>query len=223
MTRKSKKQKFEAKLSNHEIASKNVIIVSRRQEGNPLLKFIKLVPWRYATKDEDIIVDYLLGAGACALFLSLKYHMLKPEYLWTRVEALPRHEFNLRVLLCLVDVEDNEMAIKNITKIAERQNLTLILAWSSFEAARYLETYKSYEKKNADSIREKQATPGLEGQLNKCLTSIRSVNKTDVITLATAFGSLKSIAQASIEELSLCPGIGRLKATRIYEAFHSPF
>lgn len=46
----------------------NAILVSRRQEGNPLLKYIRSVRWQYA----DIVPDYQMGAGTCALFLSLR-------------------------------------------------------------------------------------------------------------------------------------------------------
>jgi DNA integrity scanning protein DisA with diadenylate cyclase activity len=43
-------------------------------------------------------------------------------------------------------------------------------------------------------------------RLADVLTTVRSVNKTDVITLATAFGSLKDVAAASREDLLQCPG-----------------
>ncbi len=46
----------------------NAIIVSRRQQGNPLLNSMRNVRWQYG----DIVPDYMLGANACALFLSLR-------------------------------------------------------------------------------------------------------------------------------------------------------
>ena len=48
--------------------STNAILVSRRQEGNPLLKHIRNVRWSYA----DIVPDYIMGADCCALFLSMR-------------------------------------------------------------------------------------------------------------------------------------------------------
>lgn len=60
-------------------------------------------------------------------------------------------------------------------------------------------------------------------QLTSALTSIKSVNKTDVVTLATNFGSLKRIAQATSDELSDCPGMGGTKTRRLQEAFRQPF
>ncbi len=41
--------------------------MSKRQEGNPLLKHMKNVRWQWA----DIVPDYQMGL-ACALFLSLR-------------------------------------------------------------------------------------------------------------------------------------------------------
>ncbi|CAG8806952.1 13485_t:CDS:2, partial [Dentiscutata erythropus] len=47
--------------------------------------------------------------------------------------------------------------------------------------------------------------------MTHCLTQIRSVNKTDVVTLASSFGSLKRIMNASSDELAMCPGLGEQK------------
>ena len=49
------------------------VTVSRRQEGNPVLKHIRNVRWRYG----DIVPDYQLGLNACALFLSLRCSSLQ--------------------------------------------------------------------------------------------------------------------------------------------------
>jgi DNA excision repair protein ERCC-1 len=43
-------------------------LVSKRQEGNPLLKHIRNMRWQHA----DIVPDYQMGAQHCALFLSLR-------------------------------------------------------------------------------------------------------------------------------------------------------
>lgn len=48
----------------------NAIMVSKRQEGNPVLKHIRNVRWQFA----DIVPDYQMGGQTCALFLSLRCH-----------------------------------------------------------------------------------------------------------------------------------------------------
>ena len=117
--------------------SARTIQVSRRQTNNPVLKNIRNVPWEYA----DIVPDYLMGTQTCCLFLSLKYHLLKPKYIYARMEALQRG-YRLRVLLCMVDTEDNTKTLIDVHKVAVVNGWTLILAWSAEEAARYLETYQ---------------------------------------------------------------------------------
>ncbi|KAH1037591.1 hypothetical protein GYH30_056775 [Glycine max] len=52
---------------------------------------------------------------------------------------------------------------------------------------------------------------------------VRHVNKTDVVTLGTTFGSLCNIMGASMEDLARCPGIGERKVKRLFDTFHEPF
>mmetsp|Transcript_32506 Transcript_32506/g.52657 ORF Transcript_32506/g.52657 Transcript_32506/m.52657 type:complete len:265 (-) Transcript_32506:303-1097(-) len=192
----------------------NTILVNKRQRGNPILSYISNVSLEYI----EIVPDYLLGAYTCALYISLKYHRLHPEYLYGRIKALHRN-YRVRIILCEVDVEDNDKPIQDIAKTALLQDCTLILAWSPQEAARYLETYRAYENKGPEAIQERVDGDYL-AKLQDALSVIRSVNKTDVMTLAQTFGSLKAIMNASMDELSLCPGLGEKKVRRIYEAFH---
>lgn len=59
--------------------------------------------------------------------------------------------------------------------------------------------------------------------MHKVLTSIRSVNKTDVTTMMDVFGNLQQICNASEQQLVMCPGLGSKKAKRILQALHEPF
>ena len=54
-------------------------------------------------------------------------------------------------------------------------------------------------------------------------TSVKSVNKTDAVTLISVFGSLEGIVQASIEDLTLCPGFGPHKAQRLHKVLQQTF
>ncbi|CAH8392395.1 unnamed protein product [Eruca vesicaria subsp. sativa] len=220
---------------------RNAILVSNRQKGNPLLKHIRNVKWVFS----DIIPDYLLGQTTCALYLSLRYHLLHPDYLYFRIRELQKN-FKLRVVLCHVDVEDSVKPLLEVTKTALLHDCTLLCAWryqtfqslcfslyanttlcvkslcSLTECARYLETIKVYENKPADLIQGQMDTDYLS-RLNHSLTSIRHVNKSDVVTLGSTFGSLAHIMDASMEDLARCPGIGERKVKRLYDTFHEPF
>lgn len=118
--------------------------------------------------------------------------------------------FRLRVVLCQVDTQDYEKPIHEINHLCYLGDCTLLLCFSSREVARYIEVYRLYEKKPASMIQVKVDNEYVP-RLHDVLSSIRSINKTDVMTLATTFGSLKSIMSASTEELSICPGFGEKK------------
>lgn len=193
------------------------IIVSPRQRGNPILKFVRSIPWEFG----DVVPDYVLGQTTCALFLSLRYHNLNPNYIHERLKLLGQ-TFTLRVLLVQVDVKDPHHALKELARICIMADCTLILAWSPEEAGRYLETYKSYEKKPADLLKE-QVEKDYLSKVTDCLTTVKSINKTDAITLLSTFSSVEGIIDASKEELVLCPGLGPQKAKRLHDVLHKPF
>ncbi|KAG0292066.1 ssDNA endonuclease and repair protein rad10 [Linnemannia gamsii] len=197
--------------------SKASLVVKTSQRGNPLLQFIRNVPYEYG----EIVPDFVVGTTSCVLFLSIRYHRLHPEYIFSRIASLA-NQFVLRVLLVLVDVETHQHAIRELTRVAMVNDLTLICAWSNEEAARYIETYKAYENKAPDAIKERVENDYLS-KLTDGLTQIPSINKTDIITLSSTFGSLKNIMDASADELGLLPGFGERKVKRLLEAFDQPF
>ncbi|KAE9618976.1 hypothetical protein Lal_00047786 [Lupinus albus] len=197
--------------------NRNAILVSNRQKGNPLLKHIRNVKWIFA----DVVCDYLLGQSSCALYISLRYHLLHPDYLYYRIRELQKN-FKLRVVLCHVDVEDVKKPLLEVTKTALLHECTLLCAWSLEECGRYLETIKVYENKPADIIQGQMDSDYLS-RLTHALTTVRHVNKTDVVTLGTTFGSLSHIMGASMEDLARCPGIGERKVKRLWDTFHEPF
>ncbi|KAI8979507.1 restriction endonuclease type II-like protein, partial [Mycotypha africana] len=196
----------------------NTILVNPSQRKNPVLHHIVNVPYEFS----DIIkVDYVVGQTTGVLYLSLRYHRLYPTYLDTCLEKV-RQLYVGRVLLVLVDTEDYHDALREINRMAVLDNWTLILAWSLEEAGRYLETYKYFEHKAPDWIREKVEEEYLP-KMTGCLTQVKSVNKTDVLTLLSTFGSLKGIARARPEQLAMCPGFGEQKVKRLQQIWKQPF
>ncbi|KAG6795324.1 DNA excision repair protein ERCC-1 [Apis mellifera caucasica] len=195
----------------------STLLVSLKQKGNPLLKFINNVPWEYS----EIIPDYVMGKTTCALFLSIRYHQLNPDYIHERLKTLG-NMYNLRVLLVQVDVPEPHHALKHLTRICILADLTLMLAWNPEDAGKIIETYKIYENKPPDAIMDRSDTAPYQKLVN-ALTTIRSVNKTDATTLLSTFGTLSELIKTQSNTLALCPGIGLQKAERIHKTLHEQF
>ncbi|KAG8967457.1 ssDNA endonuclease and repair protein rad10 [Tulasnella sp. 425] len=163
-----------------------------------------------------------MAAGTQQPYLgSLRYYRLHPEYLHRRIKELGT-SFDLRILLFLIDAKDPENEIKELTKICLVNNLTIMAAWSMEEAAQYIMTYKAYENKPPTMIKER-IDQDYNSILRNALTSIKGVNKTDVVTLRTTFGDFASMSRASFEQLQQCPGFAKTKARRVKDAFDKPF
>ncbi|KAF3932007.1 hypothetical protein ABW20_dc0103496 [Dactylellina cionopaga] len=193
------------------------IIVNTRQKGNPLLPYIKSVPWEYG----DIIPDYLVSPTTCMLFLSLKYHRLHPEYIYTRIKSLG-HAYTLRVLLILVDTDQHPEPLKELTKTGIIHNLTMMLSWSPAEAGRYVELYKVMENTPATMIKERPKEDYMS-RVEDTVTSVRGVNKTDAMGLISMFGSMRAAVNATEEQIGLVPGWGEKKTRRWCTAVREDF
>jgi DNA excision repair protein ERCC-1 len=198
--------------------ARTTLLAAPRQRDNPMLRHIRHVRVAF---DSDIIPDFVCGPTTAVLYLSLQYHNLHPKYIYERVREIGR-AYRLRILLVLVDVDDHRRPVHELTKLSLLHDLTLICAGSEREAARYCETFRSYDGKTADSIQERVGED-YTSKLTAALCSVRGVNKTDAATLAFTFGALKNLASASEEELRRCPGMGERKVARLYAALNQPF
>ncbi|KAI1166222.1 mating-type switching protein swi10 [Nemania serpens] len=198
-------------------SSGSSVLVSPRQKGNPVLAALRSLPWEYS----DVPADYGLGSTTCALFLSLKYHRLHPEYIYTRIRNL-QGKYNLRILLTMVDIPNHEDSLRELSKTSLINNVTVILCWSAAEAARYLELYKSYEHANFNAIKGQQATSYAE-KLVEFVTVPRGINKADAISLVGSFGSIKNAVNADPEQVAIIGGWGEKKVKRWCSVVEEPF
>lgn len=193
------------------------ILVSPRQKGNPILNSVKSTAWEYS----DIPADYVLGATTCALFLSLKYHRLHPEYIYNRIRDL-KGQYDLRIILTMVDVENHEDSLRELSKTSLVNNVTIMLCWSAQEAGRYLELFKTFEHAAPTSIRAKQSSTYSENMV-EFITVPRGINKTDAVGLVSNFGSIRTAINAGPEEIGLIAGWGDKKVQRWCNAVKEPF
>lgn len=195
----------------------NSIIVSPRQKGNPILNNIKSMPWEYG----DIPADYVLGLTTCALFLSLKYHRLHPEYIYTRMRNL-QGKYNLRIILVMVDIQNHEESLRELSKTSLINNVTLVLCWSAAEGGRYLELFKTYENASPSSIKQHQST-SYSDRLVDFVTTPRSINKTDAVSLVSQFGTIRTAVNARHEDVAVIAGWGEKKIQQWCAAVREPF
>jgi DNA excision repair protein ERCC-1 len=193
------------------------IIVSPRQKENPVLKEIKNIAWELG----DIAPDFVLGATTCALFLSLKYHKIHPEYIYGRIKAL-QGRYNLRIILVRVDITNHEETLKELSKTSIINNVTIVLCWSNTEAGRYLELFKMYENSSAAPIKAPPAQSHGD-KLTEFITVPRGVNKTDALGLVSNFGKVRTAVNARPEEILLIQGWGEKKVKQWHNAVNEPF
>jgi DNA excision repair protein ERCC-1 len=193
------------------------ILVSPRQKGNPILSLLRQFGWEFS----DIPADYVLGQTTCALFLSLKYHLLHPEYIYNRIKSLAG-KYLLRILLVMVDIGTHEDSLKELSKTSLVNNVTIILCWSAAEAARYVELYKSYERADANAIKGVESKSYAEKMVD-FVTVPRSINKTDAVSIVSAFGSIKAAVNARPEEVSVVSGWGEKKVRKWCGVVDEPF
>jgi DNA excision repair protein ERCC-1 len=147
---------------------------------------------------------------------------LHPEYIYNRIRGL-HGKYNLRILLTMVDIGNHEDSLKELSKTSLINNVTVILCWSSAEAGRYLELYKSYEHANASAIRGMGQGTSYADKLVEFITIPRSINKTDAVSLVSAFGSVRAAVNARPEEIAVINGWGEKKVRRWCEVVQEPF
>lgn len=192
------------------------LIISNRQKMNPVVKKINRVRYKF----KNIVPDFLIGKNNACIFISMKYHRLKPNYLKARIKTL-QNKYTNRILLCLIDIDNIDNVLGEINQYAFFSNCTLILCWSLEECARVLEDFKINEKK-FHSIRNKIYSKHDE-KISEVLKKIRSINSNDALTLMKKFGNFKNIVQANKNDLINCPGLGNKKISALLMTFNDPF
>lgn len=220
---------------NPNVHSYSQVQVANSQKGNPLLESpqMKLTPWTY---NGQILLDYYINATAQVLFLSLKYHKLRPEYVWRRLEKLKggssttevdHNDEALRVLLVVVDIDSPQDVLRKLTVICVKNDLTMVVAWSFEEAGNYVAALKANERARSKIESAIQGTKKNDFNSNivDTLTTVRAVNKTDVANLLANCKSLKNtVLQATLGDGLLgIQGLGERKVTNLRASLSEPF
>lgn len=199
--------------------------VNPNQKQNPLLRCLRGI--RYSFVESIAPAHYVLSESTCCLILSIKYHVINSSYIYERISELKK-AYQLKILIVLVDHIVYEPSIKELSLLCIRTNFTMMLAWTFEEAARHIENYRVNADSTADLImgrtnEEKNKSSNNQQCLVEALTSVKAVNRTDAVTLLSTFSTLHDITKASLDELSICPGISSVKASRLNAFFSKSF
>ncbi|VDM78030.1 unnamed protein product [Strongylus vulgaris] len=178
-------------LVNHWIATSGsrLVVNRRRQEGNPVLKYVRNVRYEWG----DIGTDFECGPTCGVLYLALKYHKLHPNYILTRLSGKEENKYACKILLALCNVDEPRHTLRELNLLCYRMDWTLVLCYSVEEAAEYIENLKLAD------------------------------NRDPTFKLLYNFGTLKAIAEASEEQLALCPGLGPIRAKNLYNYLRTSF
>ncbi|CAI4223102.1 unnamed protein product [Auanema sp. JU1783] len=197
-----------------------LIINRRRQEKNPMLKYVRNVRYEWG----DPPVDFECGPTCGVIYIAMKYHRLHPNYVHSRIGGKGENKYQSKILLCLCNVDEARHHLRELNLLCHRMDWSLILCYSLEEAAEYIENLKLVENKDP-KFKDKQqsgiAAPAdhRTALLNSAigiLTGARSVTKTDAKRLLFNFGTLHNICEATEDQLALCPGLGPIRAKNLY-------
>lgn len=186
-----------------------MIKVSLLQRGNKLLEYLGVSSWHY---DGSCSADYEVNFSTFVLFLSLKFHSAKPEYIHKRIAKLK--EAKLRVLLVLIDTPNYGTIMRELFRTIP---IIVVPCRTYEECSRYIKGFDICTKRGSEVLRKKDTG------VNTFLNSIPKINKTDSSTLQNTFNSLSDIIKAEEKDLENIVGIGKVKAKEIFESFRKPF
>eukprot|EP01053_Blabericola_migrator_P003045 Blabericola_migrator_1__3044@NODE_1887_length_3605_cov_175_298191_g1209_i0_p3_GENE_NODE_1887_length_3605_cov_175_298191_g1209_i0NODE_1887_length_3605_cov_175_298191_g1209_i0_p3_ORF_typecomplete_len239_score34_11Rad10/PF03834_14/4_2e28HHH_5/PF14520_6/1_6e07HHH_2/PF12826_7/2_1e07HHH/PF00633_23/0_021HHH_3/PF12836_7/0_071muHD/PF10291_9/0_175_3_exonuc/PF01367_20/0_78RNA_pol_A_CTD/PF03118_15/0_32_NODE_1887_length_3605_cov_175_298191_g1209_i014502166 len=206
----------------YQASAADSLVASTRQKESPLIPFIRNVSLTFS---ETVKADFVVGVPEQIgiIFIALSYHRIHQErYLRFRLNEV-KNMYRVRVLLCLVDVDEADRSLLDVTELAYKFNMSLFLAWSCPEAAKVLEAFKIYQHKPSDFLLPRlHHLPPLQRGI-EILCTIPRITKLDAVTLLQQFGSLKAVLMASEATLLECPGIGPKKAKSIREVVDTPY
>lgn len=178
-----------------------MIKVSPLQNGNNVLSYLSQTSWHY---DNAVTADYEINNTTAVLFLSLRFHSCKPEYIHKRINKLK--PYKLRVLLVHVDVPNYN---KTLRELFNTVPLTMVLAFTTEECSRYIQGFNLSGTRSIKAIRRK------ENDHSTFLRSFPKVNKSDVIQVFERYETLESFFEKSEGEIEVTQGFGKIKAQTI--------
>lgn len=178
-----------------------MIKVAPLQRGNKLIEYLSSTVWQF---DSSCSADYEINFSTLILFLSLKFHSAKPEYIHKRLAKLKQAK--LRVLMVLIDTPSFNTTLQELFRTIP---ITIILCKTYEECSKYIKGFDLCSKRGSEVLKKREST------VDAFLQSFSKINKTDSITLQRKYRTLKDLFDANEKDLSNVIGIGKIKAQQL--------
>lgn len=186
-----------------------MIKVAMLQRGNKVLEYLSSLSWSF---DASCCGDYEINFSTLVLFLSLKFHAAKPEYIHKRISKLKPAK--LRVLLILIDTPNYNSTLQELFK---NVTIPIILCKSYEECGKYIKGFDICSKRSSEVLRRKDST------IETFLEAFPKVNKTDANTLQKTFSSVQDLFNSAESKLPKVFGFSKLKSESFVDILNKPF
>lgn len=190
-----------------------MIQVSIKQKGNNILEYLKDVKWSY---NDKITTDYEINGIISIVFLSMRFHLCKPDYIYDKFKS--QRKYKTQILLVLVDVLNYEKCSEELFFISNEYNFTMILSFSNEEAGKYIKSFS--QQKNINLIRKKSYTN--EEKITEFFTSFPKINKSDAKQIINNNKSIYDFFK-NMENIKSITGIGKKKIDSLNEYLDKKF
>lgn len=188
-----------------------MLIISNRQIQNKILKYISS-PFKI---DKDIFPDFIYK-NISIIFLSLQYHLCKPEYLHSKLHFSSKKKF----LLIFIDLKNYKNLIIELQELAEISNFILLLAFSENECGKFIDQIIKSSEMNLDYLRDKKIN---QNPFERFLNSFPGINKTDAFNIKNSYSNLAEALLDKFNRLENIPNMGKKKAQLIKKYLNMEF
>lgn len=147
------------------------IRVCSSQRDNNVLDHLHRVKWYY---QDDLTTDFEIEHYISVLFLSLQFHIQKPEYIVTRLRNIK--QYKVSIVLVYVDIQNYENYISEFVLF----KCQVFLCFTNDEAAKYLSAIDLNAYRSTDIIKKKYSSQLYERKI-EFLSKIPRINKNDAV------------------------------------------
>ncbi|WUR04084.1 Ercc1-like DNA excision repair protein [Vairimorpha necatrix] len=186
-----------------------MIKINKKQYANNVISYLTDSSYSFI---EDISTDYEINNTISVLFLSLRFHCTKPEYIYKRLNKLK--PYKLSIVLLYVDSENFS---STLLELYDKLDATIILGFSNEECARYLKGLDINQNRSINVIRRK------EESYETFLTSWPKINTTDSACILKNYHNLKDFFNNLEKDVKNISGIGNTKTSLLKKYYDMNF